>query len=267
MNTVLKTGIPFARIYPTFCLQCFINMVLPMWLGEAVLVYLLRKLHSVNLRSGTACLILLRSIDFFLFAISMPTLVVFSYHSLPSKLTVSLPLLAVVFGMPLLLLTIFSRRSLNVKHFNLGLPPRLGKRIEHHVCEFQAAFRMFANDRNLFQIAIHSAIMWIFSYLHYVFAIWALGFHLSTGDILKLYILLLPLQLVPIKGIADLGTLEGSWFLCLRIIGLNAADAALLGFGSHVLFMLAYILTFVVGLTGFALQSLNHSLNRVAERS
>ncbi len=266
-NMILKTGIPLGRIYPTFCIQSFINMILPMWLGEAALVYLLRKLHTVNVRNGAASQIYLRSIDFFLFAIAMPPLILLCHDNLPSKLNVSLPLLAALFAMPLILLFLFSRRSHNGMGFSFGLQWRLAKLIEHHLREFQVAFQMFANKKNALKTAMQSAVMWALSYLHYVFAIWALGFHLSAGDILKLYILLFPIQLVPIKGIADLGTLEGSWFLCLRIIGLSVHDAVLLGFGAHVLFMLVYLLSLIVGLTGFALQGLDRSLDKVAARS
>jgi uncharacterized protein (TIRG00374 family) len=264
---ILKTGIPFNRIYPTFCFQSFINMILPMWLGEAVLIYLLRKIHAVNLRSGVASQIYLRSIDFFLFAVSMPLLVIFCHHSLPSKLNYSLSLLAAVFSVPLILLSIFSRRSASGRDFNLRLNSRLAKHVEHHLREFKVAFRMFANKRSVLRTAAYSIIMWVFSYLHNVFAIWALGFNLSAGDVLKLFVLLFPVLLVPVKGVADLGTLEGSWFLCLRIIGLGAAEATLVGFGTHVIFMLVYILSFIVGLIGFAILALDHSINKVAARS
>ena len=51
---------PSAGLYYTLCLQALANKLLPVWLGEIVLVWLLKRFHAVKLWRGAASVALLR---------------------------------------------------------------------------------------------------------------------------------------------------------------------------------------------------------------
>ncbi|MEW6139812.1 MAG: hypothetical protein AB1733_16440 [Thermodesulfobacteriota bacterium] len=82
--------------------------------------------------------------------------------------------------------------------------------------------------------------------------VYALNFELTVGEVMFIYVALIPFSLLPIRGIANIGNHEATWFLVLKLLGTPNADAAALAFGSHVLLLLVSTVIGIVPAT-FAL--------------
>jgi len=68
-SLLADTGGSGWQLFNTLCLHSFLNSTLPAGLGEAALVYLLKKLHGLPYPSGAALLLAARFIDLGLFCL------------------------------------------------------------------------------------------------------------------------------------------------------------------------------------------------------
>jgi len=64
----------------------------------------------------------------------------------------------------------------------------------------------------------------------------AIGLNLGIGDVAFLITIQLPLQLIPIQGVANAGNHEGGWIAGLALLGVSASDSVTFALTSHALF-------------------------------
>lgn len=220
----------------TMCLHGVARKILPVWVGEAAGVWMFRRRHGVSYGRGTASIVMARMLDLSL--VAGAALVLVLVLGLPGALpgwagwtfgalvATGVALLSVVGRLDRWLAGVsVARRPLVVLH--------------RFTSELAIAVREGTTVGVLLPAAGASLLMWIAMYLqHYSFIV-ALGFPLSATDVLWIQILLVPIQLLPVRGLADLGTHEAGWFVGAALVGLSGTAAAELAIGTHLLAFVA----------------------------
>jgi uncharacterized protein (TIRG00374 family) len=239
------------KFFNTQCMHAFLNNTLPGGLDELSLVYLLKRFHEVTFHYGAASLLVARFIDLALFSSLFVILIVFSWQLLTKPLII---VMTGVIGM--LIIAAITVRALFYYEKTQKLKDGILGKLHHHIASFSSAMRDVLSRGGYVKVILYSAAMWIAIFLHFLTAIWALGFQLSWFTVLLLYLMLLPIQLLPVKGVANFGTHELPWFVALQLLGLNASDAAVLGFGTHILFLIIVFMTALIPVMNYVVRPL-----------
>jgi len=205
-------------LFSTQCMHAFLNNTLPAGLGEIAFIFLLKHFHEVDYHRGTASLIIARLIDLGLFSFLFLILILFSWKLLPIELIyimISIVLLLALLVTILWFAIRWKERLIEFKRFQSVLLT---------IKKLLDEFHNISNIR-LTKVIIFSAFMWLVMYFFFVCIIYSLGFNLSLTVVLFLYLLIFPINLLPIKGVANFGTHEAAWFIALVIAGVSESDA------------------------------------------
>jgi len=228
------------RLFNTICLYGLLSNTLPTGLAEPSLVYLLKKKHDIPLYSGTAVLLAVRLADLMI----MSVLLLIVSLSARRRLPVEIVLFSGLFLAVLLAVLGLGRIWLeNQGIFQRIKGPRLMGWLSKHLAALAQAFESIRVPGSLGPLVVYSVSVWLVMYLCHLAMIYALGVRLSGYAVMLLYLLTFPVKLLPIRGVGDFGTHEAVWFVASIILGLEAADSALLGFGTHIIFLMAIVIT------------------------
>jgi uncharacterized protein (TIRG00374 family) len=245
------------QLFNTLCLHSFLNSTLPAGLGEAALVYLLKKLHGLPYPSGAALLLAVRFIDLALFCLLFFLVGVAFLDKMPLEIFLGMCGLLGALVIALILV-----RSLSKYETSLGNSHRgeLQTTIREHLRLFLDTLAEVSNRKIWLGLILYSAGMWFTMYLFFMTIIFCLGYAIPWHNVLMLYLLILPINLLPIKGIGNFGTHEAAWFIALQILGLKTAESAVLGFGSHILFLTVITLTLLIPFSKYFVSTLREKV-------
>lgn len=250
------------RLFTTLCLQAVVRKFFPSWLGEAVAVLFLKRYHRLSIHRSTASVFVARMIDLSLFALALLyalTLTTVGYEYDYTEIT-SLILIFLATGC--IGIVIIIRLE---SHF-LKMSSKHSKIRAWLASQFAAlsvGFRETINIKAVLPLAFYSTLMWLSMYLMFLCFIRALGGNLSPLDIFWSYSIVFPLGLLPIRGIADIGTFEAAWFIALTILGLSSSQAASIAVGTHILVFIPVGIYFILGFIGLKYYALK---DRIKER-
>jgi uncharacterized protein (TIRG00374 family) len=244
------------QLFNTLCIHSFLNGTLPAGLGEAALVFLLKKLHGLSYPSGTALLLAARFVDLVLFCVLFLIISFTFADKIPVDIFLWIGGVLVVLIIAFGLFRALTRYLNTVNHFQDG---KLQSTITVNLRAFSDTIVEVSKRKIWLRLIVYSMGMWFAMYLFFLTIIFSLGYVLSWYSVLMLYLLILPINLLPIKGIGNFGTHEAAWFVALRILGLPTADSALLGFGSHILFLVVIILTLLIPFCHFFFSTLRQN--------
>jgi len=268
-SIMLTPRVGTSVLFPTFCLQAAIRNVAPTWFGDLSLVYLLRRFHSVAMTQGSAMILLLRVLDMFaMLAAACLALLLPGINLDPRvRATVSVALAVVVLiGAALFLVRQYSPRANNayVRRLGVSFLAHAIDRAKNTALNTAWHLHEMSRLHLLPKLVVDTALMWTAMYLAFVCYLHALHADLGLLQVLWLFVLLLPVDLVPTPTPGNLGAYEAAWFVVLLVLGVNADRAMVLAVSSHVLMLLSapLLLAFWLGgrlLTGRANASLTSS--------
>lgn len=233
------------RAFVTICIQGVLNNALPAGFGEAALVYLFKKWHAVRYSSGTASLLAARYVDLLIFCTAFVCLSFGGGNRLPKYVyifTITLTLSLLLFIASTVLVVSYLKKSEARPGLHRGWAQSLIRKMRSIAEALEAIHKKGIWVR----VVLYSCMMWFFMYLFFCTTLLTLGISLSPFTIFALYLILLPINVLPVKGIGNFGTHEAAWFIGLTALGLSAGDAALLGFGSHVVVLLVQATTLLL---------------------
>ncbi len=244
---LVGTPLPTARLFNTTCTQALLNLVLPMGLGEASLVILLKTRHQVGPHRGTAVWIVSRVLD--VMAVCGLYLIVFllARDSQPpeAQLIVRSLLLLLLVGTVALWATLrFSAFERRTKSAALAF-------VQRHVQILRAALIEVLSRRALVRAGALSIAMWVVMFGFYYSSVRTLGFSFDVLSFVFVHTLIALVWAVPVRGVAYAGTHHASWFLALRVLNVDACTAALIATGTHLIMTACISLLALVPL-GFA---------------
>jgi uncharacterized protein (TIRG00374 family) len=235
-------------LFNTMCLHSFFNNTLPAGLGEAALIYLLKRMHGVIYSSGVASLMTARFMDLAVFSVLFLGIAVSFKNKIPEEVYfVMIGILCVLIIAAILFkaLASFEIKPINNTHH------KIKNILARHYNALADEFRKIGKNEIWIKLVLYTVGMWFSMYLFFLTTIYSLGYSLSWYSIMMLYLILFPINLLPVKGFGNFGTHEGAWFISLQILGLNTTDAAILGFGSHLVFLFVIFLFSLIPFSQF----------------
>lgn len=234
-------------LFSTMCLHGFLNGTLPAWLGEGAMLYLLKKHHGYGLHSGAATLVAVRMADLGLILLMFVILAAMAFDRFSAPLAmipVAVGGILAIAAIAVWLLFILERR----------LPEGGGKfagKVYFHTRRLKEAFTEIKGAGATAPLLAYTAAMWLAQYVVFVAIIYALGYALPLYVVFGVYLIGFTVNLLPVKGVANLGTHEIAWFVALKMFGMDPSSAAALGFGSHILILAALIMMLIFPLIRF----------------
>ncbi len=205
-------------------LHGFLSYVLPMRAGDFTLPILLRSIANVPLTQGNAIYIRTRLADFF----GLGILLVVSTMAPNSILNNYYRAVFLVIGIVMSLFPFLGMQFLNLKRVKkLGIFQKIFG-AEH--------FRHITPIESLISINV-----WFWTGCTSFCVIKAVGLQLSPFDAWFLAAVQLPLQLLPIQGLANSGTHEAGWIMGLTLLGIPSDQTLAAAIATHVL-LFGYIL-------------------------
>ena len=216
------------RMWPdavhTACLHGLATYLLPFRTGDFTLPVILKKATRMSLAEGAKVLLTVRMLD--LWALGWWILSTAIIVTIPLPLTIHL--LWAAFGIVLSLLPL-------VLKWGVGIGRQRKGRLWNTVVDWHdgAAF-------NLANLAISLGIWACVAACFYCTA-QAIGLRLGVFEVWLLITIQLPLQMVPLQGVANAGNHEGGWIAGLAILGIPADQGLHYALISHAL-LLTYVL-------------------------
>lgn len=241
-----------SALFGLMCAQGVLNRLLPAWAGEAVLVWLLKRWHRVNMTRGTVSVLAARVLDvvmiilFALIAVAIwPDRVPVAYSSVVGVICVGFVLAAVLLVITWRWLV---RKASTLRHNN-AMVLRAGVIL----VKLDEEWRALVQRGELSALLLWTSLIWITVLIYFASIAFALRANLSIADIVWVHVIVAPVRLLPIKGIANFGTHEASWMFALSALGLSTTTATVLAFSSHILMLcsavvLALAATFALSL-------------------
>lgn len=238
----------FAGLVATMCVQGGIAVMLP-GLGEAVIIGFLWQRHRVHLGVAAAGIVLASLIDLVLHLALFAAALAVYRELIPGEVLYYAALLMVVSVVIILLAAVA-----------LAAPRRLAARLRGWASEYATlaanAVSEMLRRHVLMPFVLTSIFMWTMMFVFFRLMLAALLVSGGWNATFFIYSLLLPVRAIPIRGIADFGTHEASWYFLLRLLGQGSEQAATTAFGSHALSLLAVAATSIIGLAWIGLERL-----------
>lgn len=222
---------PFFIGLKTSSLHGYYSYFLPFRSGDISLPFLLKRLTALPLLSGGSVLVRARLLDIFSLGILLSCSSVLSFKKLDGKVFLFFLLASVVLlGAPLLINLAIARgravRTLWIKSFAKGVTQR---------------------PMSWKEISL-SLLVWFWTGCTLFSATQALSIPIQFMDIWLLVAIQLPLQLVPIQGVANTGNHEVGWVVGFALLGISPEKGLDFAMASHVI-IIFYVL--MLGLMGF----------------
>jgi uncharacterized membrane protein YbhN (UPF0104 family) len=114
---------------------------------------------------------------------------------------------------------------------------------------------IFLINKPALQEITYSIIIWIFIYLSQYCTVKSINLNISIFEIILLSTIQLPLQFIPVQGIANTGNHESAWVITLSILGYSKTDAINYAISSHIVTMIYVISLLIMSLSASKIKS------------
>jgi uncharacterized membrane protein YbhN (UPF0104 family) len=224
----------------------FITATLPGGAGEAVTVYMLKRFSNFNILSAFRILLLTRFLDLAGFSALLLITALFMSAATPYR-EAALWLSGCVFILSVVLSHSKSERLIIRLLHHVPIRGRIMNKIFERLEEVYNA----SGDRlrgNFFIMTMLQSVLIIFiAALSVHFMLRALGTEFVLIQSLFCFGVYALFQMVPVQGIAGIGTQAAWWTLAITVSGYKASDAIAVGIILHGVF---YVLIGILGLAG-----------------
>lgn len=251
---LLDEKITVSKLFQVHSVHNMLNSILPASLGELSYLFLLKKNAQIRLRESTSSLLISRFMDFSVM-IGFFFLSCFALKErVFSKLTF-IPYAA--FGGFLLLicsyLVLLRLGNLKWSVRKAGIIPKLINKLMYVLREIGLTMQALSSGGRLLWGIVFSLLSMNGIFLFYFYVIRGLGIQIGYMEIIFVSSILVPLMLLPVKGLAGFGTHEIGWAVGFLILGFNKELSILTGFAIHIVSLI-----FVVGMGLQGIIALNY---------
>jgi len=226
-----KTGFLFPAYLKITGIHGFNSYFLPMRSGDFTLPFLLRLHAEIPLPLGSRILVRARALDI----VSLGYLLFFATLLTQSQLPASWRLLMMIFGLSFVL-----------------VPYGLFYIIRKKTNSAKSWLRLIAGEGKASYPALWETLIgltiWFWTGCTIYCVIRSLDIPLSFYDVWLLVAIQLPLQLLPVQGLANSGNHEAGWVVALGLFGISSTESLPLALASHVIFIFYAILLGVFAL-------------------
>jgi uncharacterized protein (TIRG00374 family) len=219
------------------------NYLFPAKTGEITFPLLVRSHLDVPLASSAATLMVARLFDFGVIAVVLPVVLVVYNELLPRWVLACAIAYIVVTGAVLISITTYLDR----REFARGLAR--GARVNRFVDAWRKLLVQLGqiHRRKLYaKTFLTTAAIWLCVYLNFYLIVTALGFETTLSEVALVSILLVPLTLIPVQGLANVGSHEVAWVSIFTLFGHSIDTSLSVAVTTHVV-----LLVFVMILGAF----------------
>jgi uncharacterized membrane protein YbhN (UPF0104 family) len=205
-------------------LHGFVTYLLPLQFGDLSLPIILKNSDNIKLSEGSAILVRTRLLDM----VSLGTFMIAAALMSDIRMRISLRVAWILIGCFLFTIPLVVHRVMTCKWMQ-------SQRFGGFLKPFVEVGKFSANEY-LLSLGIWTSIASMFFCVAK-----AVNLHISFGEIWLLLSIQLPLQMIPIQGLANTGNHEAGWIAALSLIGIPVATAAKFAVTSHII-ILCYVL-------------------------
>lgn len=216
------------------------NYLLPMKLGEAVYPLLLSKHSKKHVSEGVANLVTVRLLDFFTI-FSLAT-VIFCISSDLDAFIGERYYLAGFSALVVMLLSLLYLKLHTFSRMALGLVNRIRLiSLQGFLVKLFSELENFRAKVNVSVSVLFSLFVWMAVFSNVYFLMKSIGMDASYGQTVIILLVMIPISLLPMQGIANSGGHELAWVGVLVYLGNTQQQALVWAVASHAL-LLVFVL-------------------------
>ena len=240
------------------CAQNLFFLTLPAVLGEMSLVYILRKVLNLNLYQSMTNVAVVRLFDISIYLIFSSVIVIVTWTDDFGTLTRGLVFLTIALAL-----------IVAVVHFFMKLDQQAATKIRIVIFAikqsemFRSALHNLSSKKILIQIAGYSVINYILNIAIFIVTLRLFYEQLSMLGNILLNIFVTPIFLLPVKGIANIGTHEAAYFYGLQLLSVSNQSAVGIALGTHAADIARGLTMTLAGIVGLLVIAWRNRLNRV----
>ncbi len=265
-HILLNKMIKIRSLFNIVCVYNMVNNMAPMRAGELSYVYMLKKLHNKNAAIGASTLIVARILDF---AAICSLFLVSSWiaaKQLEGLRLASILTSLVIIACFLLLIMLLRCGENFLDPFNCFLD-KLGlgndARIKYIILKLREMMQAMEGMRNI-KTAIFALItsffIWIANFSVVFLVIKGMHFDMPLHIVIMGSTFTVLSTLLPIYGIAGLGTSQGLWTVIMVPLGIQLNDAIISAFGYYIIQMAYYLTLGIYGLISIKILNQNNDI-------
>ena len=234
------------RLLGVMMLYGMFNYLMPAKSGEVSYVLLSHRYLKTSLSQGTATLIAARFFDFGVIALVLPVVLIAFFDQLPTWLLVTaVAYCAIVIGSATLLLGYLRKNSFSDSP--VAPPTGLRERLSLIRRRVMSALGKIDQRGEYLTLWLLSGGIWLCIYANFYCIVTSLGFEPTFLQMIVVSVILVPLTLLPVQGIANIGAHEAGFVAALSMFGHSIDSAIVIAVTSHVVL---FLFVLVWGVTG-----------------
>lgn len=262
LNYVLRTirfrrliyskRVPFLPLLSVTNLYGMYNYLLPAKSGEVTYPLLLKRRLAIPLTESVISLLVARFFDFVTIALFLPAVLIAFWKQMPDWLLVA----SLIFSIGMYLITGASRwflrrmQSRDPSSTKDAIPSSRWRQVFHNLL---ASLWQIDKQGDYWQFLLVTISIWFCVYANFFFILLSLGYQVNFFQMVIVSIIMVPMTLLPVQGVANLGTHEIGWVVAFQIFGYSEQFALNVAVSSH---MLLLLFVFILGAIGFLMSIL-----------
>lgn len=263
---LLNKRIKIRSLFNIVCVYNMVNNMAPMRAGELSYIYMLKKLHNKNAAIGASTLIVARILDF---AAICSLFLVSSWiaaKQLEGLRLASILTSLLIIACSLLLIVLLHCRENFSYPFTCYLDKLgLGKdaRINYIILKLREMIQAMESMRNIKTTTfalITSFLIWMANFSVVFLVIRGMHFDIPLHIVIMGSTFTVLSTLLPIYGIAGLGTSQGLWTVIFVPLGIPLDEAIISAFGYYIIQMAFYLTLGIYGLISIRILNQNNEL-------
>lgn len=233
------------NLFSVQCIHAFLNNILPAGTGELAYIVVLRRLYRIPITEGATTLYLARTADLMTFVVLFGIWQALDWEQMPPIVELAMQIMAVLTGLLVIVAVCVSVVDLK---WIIKLRNDLVTGSKSHsqwlamgfdkVVNVIRSFQVIRSTKVYVAVLLLSTVMWMFMYLTYFAVIHGLRLQLNPGQVLFLFLVMWSVNILPVKGILNLGTFEAGWLLGLVLLGVSESTGIAVALGAHVILFL-----------------------------
>lgn len=249
-----KQRIGFAQLFSISSLYGMFLYLMPAKSGEVSLPAMLKLRQGVSISESAATLVVARFFDFFSVALFLPLVLITFRQRIPEVMFYSALVFIALMAPVGVGYFVWLRRD--GSESLAAAPDRVTTwmaRVRRWIGHVMDSLRTLARMKGQGWLLLNTIAIWLCVYANFYLIAAALGYWLEFGHVVVLSILMIPLTLFPVQGVANVGSHEVGWVAAFAIFGYPPEQALVVAIGSHAMLLLEVLILGSVGwLVGLA---------------
>ena len=239
-NVLLNANnIAFKDLFGVTVLYGMLNFLMPSKSGEFSYLFLANRYLKTSLSEGAATLITARFFDFTTATLFLPVILIVFWQNLSIWALYSLTAFCVIVAIAAALFILLVNKQQVV---NPGEKRKNKLDIKYYWKRLIYALQGIYSRGRYTKTFLLTIFIWTTIYLNYYCITVGLGIDVTIFQMIVVSIIMTPLTILPLQGVANLGSHELGWTTALALFGYNAETALTIAVGSHVVLLIFVLL-------------------------